>query len=194
VYLRALPLETMAASPRVGEAAAVALFGGSVARLVALAILVAMFGCLSANILACSRIYQPMAEDGLFFSALAKIEPRHAVPRASLVAQGIWAAVLVLSGTFEQLFTYVVFIEVVNFAANGIAIFVLRQRQPETPRPYRTWGYPWVPGFFIAASALIAANTLFEKPVESIAGLGLLVLGLPAYAIWTRKGRRRKAA
>jgi APA family basic amino acid/polyamine antiporter len=194
VYLRALPLEKMAASPRVGEAAAVALFGGSVARLVALAILVAMFGCLSANILACSRIYQPMAEDGLFFSALAKIEPRHAVPRASLVAQGIWAAVLVLSGTFEQLFTYVVFIEVVNFAANGIAIFVLRQRQPETPRPYRTWGYPWVPGFFIAASALIAANTLFEKPVESIAGLGLLVLGLPAYAIWTRKGRRRKAA
>jgi APA family basic amino acid/polyamine antiporter len=193
VYLRALPLATMAASPRVGEAAAVALFGGSVARLVALAILVAMFGCLSANILACSRIYQPMAEDGLFFSALAKIEPRHAVPRASLVAQGIWAAALVLSGTFEQLFTYVVFIEVVLFVATGSAIFVLRRVQPRTHRPYRAWGYPWVPGFFIAASALIAANTLFEKPVESIAGLGLLVLGLPAYAIWTRKGRRRKA-
>jgi APA family basic amino acid/polyamine antiporter len=193
VYLRALPLETMAASPRVGEAAAVALFGGSVARLVALAILIAMFGCLSANILACSRIYQPMAEDGLFFRALAKIEPRHAVPRASLVAQGIWAAVLVLTGTFEQLFTYVVFIEVVNFAANGIAIFVLRRKQPGTLRPYRAWGYPWVPGFFIAASALIAANTLFEKPVESVAGLGLLVLGLPAYAIWTRKGRMPKA-
>ena len=193
VYLRALPLATMAASPRVGEAAAVALFGGSVARLVALAILVAMFGCLSANILACSRIYQPMAEDGLFFAALAKIEPRHAVPRASLVAQGIWAAVLVLSGSFEQLFTYVVFIEVVIFAATGIAIFVLRRKQPETPRPYRAWGYPWVPGFFIAASALIAANTLFEKPAESVAGLGLLVLGLPAYAIWTRKSRRPKA-
>lgn len=190
VYLRALPLSKMAASPRVGEAAAVALFGGSVARLVALAILVAMFGCLSANILACSRIYQPMAEDGLFFAALAKIEPRHAVPRASLVAQGIWAAVLVLTGTFEQLFTYVVFIEVVIFAATGIAIFVLRRKQPGTFRPYRAWGYPWVPGFFIAASASIAANTLLEKPVESIAGLGLLVLGLPAYGIWSRKGRQ----
>ena len=193
VYLRALPLTKMAASPRAGEAAAVALFGGSVARLVALAILIAMFGCLSANILACSRIYQPMAEDGLFFRALARIEPRHAVPRASLVAQGIWAAVLVLSGSFEQLFTYVVFIEVVLFAATGFAIFVLRRKQPGTSRPYRAWGYPWVPGFFIAASALIAVNTLLEKPVESIAGLGLLVLGLPAYAIWTRKGRRPEA-
>ena len=194
VYLRALPLERMAASPRVGEAAAVALFGGSVARVVALAILVAMFGCLSANILACSRIYQPMAEDGLFFRALAKIEPRHAVPRASLVAQGLWAAVLVLSGTFEQLFTYVIFIEVVLFAAAGVAIFVLRRKHPGALRPYRAFGYPWVPGFFVAASALIAANTLHEKPVESVAGLGLLVLGLPAYAIWTRKSRRPEAA
>ena len=194
VYLRALPLTTMAASPHVGEAAAVALFGGSVARLVAMAILVAMFGCLAANILACSRIYQPMAEDGLFFRALAKIEPKHAVPRASLLAQGAWAAVLVLSGTFEQLFTYVVFIEVVLFTATGSAIFVLRRKRPDAPRPYRAWGYPWVAGFFIAASASIAANTLFEKPVESVAGLGLLVLGLPAYAIWTRKNRKPEAA
>ncbi|MGH9400371.1 MAG: APC family permease [Thermoanaerobaculia bacterium] len=193
VYLRALPLSAMAASPRAGEAAAVALFGPGVAHLVSLAILVAMFGCLSANILACSRIYQPMAEDGLFFAALAKIEPRYAVPRASLVAQGLWAAVLVLSGTFEQLFTYVVFIEVVLFAATGVAIFVLRRAQPQTPRPYRTWGYPLVPGFFVAASAAIAANTLAEKPVESAAGLGLLALGLPAYALWTRESRRQKA-
>jgi APA family basic amino acid/polyamine antiporter len=165
-----------------------------VARVVSLAILVAMFGCLAANILACSRIYQPMAEDGLFFRALAKIEPRHAVPRASLVAQGIWAAVLVLSGTFEQLFTYVVFIEVVLFTATGSAIFVLRRKRPDAPRPYRAWGYPWVAGFFIAASASIAANTLFEKPVESVAGLGLLVLGLPAYAIWTRRSPRPNGA
>jgi APA family basic amino acid/polyamine antiporter len=193
-YLRARPLTTMAHSPHVGEAAAVALFGGSVARVVSLAILVAMFGCLAANILACSRIYQPMAEDGLYFRALAKIEPRLAVPRASLVAQGIWAAVLVLSGTFEQLFTYVVFIEVVLFTATGSAIFVLRRKRPDAPRPYRAWGYPWVAGFFIAASASIAANTLFEKPVESVAGLGLLVLGLPAYAIWTRRSPRPNGA
>jgi APA family basic amino acid/polyamine antiporter len=189
VYLRALPLEKLAASPRVGEAAAVALFGPGVARLVSLAILVAMFGCLSANILACSRIYQPMAEDGLFFSALAKIDPKHAVPLASLVAQGIWAVVLVLSGSFEQLFTYVIFIEVVIFAATGAAIFVLRRARPDAPRPYRAWGYPVVPAFFVAASAAVAVNTLVEKPVEAVAGLGLLVLGLPAYAVWRRRSQ-----
>jgi APA family basic amino acid/polyamine antiporter len=189
VYLRALPLDRLAASPRVGEAAAVALFGPGVARLVSLAILVAMFGCLSANILACSRIYQPMAEDGLFFSALAKIDPKHAVPLASLVAQGIWALVLVLSGTFEQLFTYVIFIEVVIFAATGVAIFVLRRARPDAPRPYRAWGYPVVPAFFVAASAAVAVNTLVEKPVEAVAGLGLLVLGLPAYGIWRRRAK-----
>jgi APA family basic amino acid/polyamine antiporter len=193
VYLRALPLSTLAGSPRVGEAAAVALFGPGVARLVSLAILVSMFGCLSANILACSRIYQPMAQDGLFFSALARIEPRHAVPLASLVAQGLWAIVLVLSGTFEQLFTYVVFIEVVIFAATGAAIFTLRRTRPEADRPYRAWGYPVVPAFFVAASAAVAINTIVAKPAESISGLGLLALGLPAYAIWRRKLSRRKA-
>lgn len=190
VYLRALPLPALAASPRVGEAAAVALFGPGVARLVSLAILTAMFGCLSANILPCSRIYQPMAADGLFFSSLARIEPKHAVPLASLVAQGIWAVVLVLSGTFEQLFTYVVFTEVVLFAATGAAIFVLRRRQPAAERPYRTWGYPVVPAFFVAASAAIAVNTLLERPGESAAGLGLLAIGLPAYALWQRRGKR----
>jgi APA family basic amino acid/polyamine antiporter len=190
VYLRALPLPKLAASPQVGEAAAVALFGPGVARLVSLAILVSMFGCLSANILACSRIYQPMAEDGLFFAALAKIERKHAVPLASLVAQGIWAVVLVLTGSFEQLFTYVIFIEVVFFAATGAAIFVLRRTHAEAPRPYRAWGYPIVPAFFVAASAAVAVNTLVEKPRESVAGLSLFVLGLPAYALWRRKSRR----
>jgi basic amino acid/polyamine antiporter, APA family len=190
VYMRALPLERLAASPQVGEAAAVALLGPSVSRLVSLAILVTMFGALSANILACSRIYQPMAEDGLFFAALARIEPKRAVPLASLVAQGIWAVVLVLSGTFEQLFTYVVFIELVIFTATGAAIFILRRTRPEAPRPYRAWGYPLVPAFFVAASAAVAVNTLIEKPRESIAGLGLFVLGLPAYALWRRRSSR----
>jgi basic amino acid/polyamine antiporter, APA family len=193
VYLRALSLPALASSPRVGEAAAVALFGPGVARIVTLAIAVAMFGCLSANVLACSRVYQPMAADGLFFAALARIEPKHAVPRASLVAQGIWATVLVLSGTFEQLFTYVIFIEVVLFAATGAAIFVLRRRRPDAPRPYRTWGYPVVPAFFIAASLGVAVNTLFEKPAESLAGLGFLAAGLPAYTLWHRRSLRQSS-
>jgi APA family basic amino acid/polyamine antiporter len=106
------------------------------------------------------------------------------------VAQGIWATILVLSGTFEQLFTYVIFIEVVLFAATGAAIFVLRRSRPDADRPYRTFGYPVVPAFFIAASLGVAVNTLLEKPVESLAGLGFLAAGLPAYALWRRRNLR----
>src|SRR5262249_17053553 len=131
--------------------------------------------------------YQPMAADGLFFRALARIEPKHAVPRASLVAQGIWATILVLSGTFEQLFTYVIFIEVVLFAATGAAIFLLRRSRPDAPRPYRTWGYPLCPAFFILAPLGVAGTPLCQKPVESLAGLGFLAAGLPAYALWRRR-------
>ncbi len=187
VYLRALPIPVLSQTPRVGEAAAQALLGAGAARLVSAAILVSIFGCLSANILTCSRIYQPMAQDGLFFRALAKINPRHHVPAASLLAQAVWASVLVLSGTFEQLYTYVVFVEVLAYTATGAALYVLRRSHPATPRPYRTWGYPWVPALFILSSLALMANTLKERPMESLIGLGLLVLGLPAYAAWRRR-------
>jgi APA family basic amino acid/polyamine antiporter len=173
-YLRALPIPVLAQTPRVGEAAAQALFGAGAARLVSAAILVSIFGCLSANILTCSRIYQPMAQDGLFFRSLARIDPRHRVPTASLLAQAAWASVLVLSGTFEQLYTYVVFAEVLFYAATGAALYVLRRAQPQTPRPYRCWGYPWVPALFILSSLALMANTLKERPTESLIGLGLL--------------------
>jgi APA family basic amino acid/polyamine antiporter len=112
------------------------------------------------------------------------------VPAASLAAQGAWASVLVLSGTFEQLYTYVIFVEVLFFVATGAAIYVLRKKMPEAPRPYRTWGYPWVPALFVASSFLLTMNTLLERPVEALIGLGLLVLGLPAYARWRRVNAR----
>ncbi|HMF10161.1 MAG TPA: amino acid permease [Thermoanaerobaculia bacterium] len=191
VYLRALPISEMAGAERVGEAAVRALFGPATARLASAAILVSIFGCLAANILTCSRIYQPMAEDGLFFRVLTRIHPKTRVPAASLIAQGVWASVLVLSGSFEQLYTYVIFIEVLFFVLTGLALYVLRRKFPDAPRPYRTWGYPWVPALFVAASFVLMVNTLREKPVEALWGLGLLVLGLPAYALWRRRSRAR---
>ena len=194
VYLRALPIPELARSPRAGEAAALALFGPGAAKLASAAILVSIFGCLSANILTCSRIYQPMARDGLFFQALARIHPRTHVPSASLTAQAAWASVLVVSGTFEQLYTYVVFVEVLFFAATGAAVYVLRRRMPEAPRPYRVWGYPWVPALFVASSVLLTANTLLERPTESLLGLALLALGLPAYARWRARSRALERA
>ncbi len=135
-----------------------------------------------------------MAADGLFFRSLARINPRHHVPTASLFAQAAWASVLVLSGTFEQLYTYVVFVEVLFYALTGAALYVLRRTQSATPRPYRTWGFPWVPALFILSSLALMANTLKERPTESLIGLGILALGLPAYFFWRREPPRRPGA
>jgi basic amino acid/polyamine antiporter, APA family len=193
VYVRALPVAAMAATPLIGEAAAAVLFGPGGARLVSLAVLVSTFGCLSSTILYSSRIYLPMAQDGLLFRSLARIHPRHRTPVASLWAQTAWSVLLTLSGTYEQLYTYVVFAAVLFHAAIGSAIFVLRRRRPGLPRPYRAWGYPVVPALFVLACLLLIGNTLVEKPVESLLGLGLVALGLPAFA-WLRRKSRASSA
>jgi APA family basic amino acid/polyamine antiporter len=185
-YFRALPVSAMAEAPRIAESAATALFGPGAARLVSLAVLVSTFGCLSSTILYSSRIYQPMAQDGLFFRPLAEVDPRFRVPVKSLWAQTLWSLVLVVSGTYQQLYTYVVFASIVFHAGTAAAVFVLRRRHPELPRPYRVWGYPLVPALFILACVLLIGNTLAESPVESLAGLGLVALGLPAY-VWLRR-------
>jgi APA family basic amino acid/polyamine antiporter len=127
-----------------------------------------------------------MAQDGVFFRALAAVHPRFHVPGRSLWAQSLWAIALTLSGTYEQLYTYVVFAVVLSQIAGAAAVFVLRRKYPDAERPYRTWGYPWVPALFILASALLVINTLIERPVESLIGLAFIATGLPAYAWWRR--------
>ena len=186
-YLRVLSLAEMAGAPRVGEAAALVLFGPAGSRLVSAAVLVSTFGCLSATILAVSRIYLPMAEDGVFFRAVARIHPRYHTPGASLIAQAGWASILALSGSYSQLFTYVVVAALLFHALTGIALFVLRRTRSDATRPYRCWGYPWVPAVFALASLAFVGNAFFEKPVESLWGMGLIALGLPAYAWWRRQ-------
>jgi APA family basic amino acid/polyamine antiporter len=187
VYVRALPVEAMAATGRIGEAAAAVLFGPTGARLVSLAVVFSTFGCLSATILYCTRIYLAMAQDGVFFRSLARIHPRYRTPARSILVQGVWAIALTFSGTYEQLYTYVVFAMFLFHAATGAAVFVLRRTRPDHPRPYRVWGYPVVPVVFILTAMAFVGNTLIERPMESIWGLGLLALGLPAYFCWRRK-------
>jgi basic amino acid/polyamine antiporter, APA family len=189
VYVRTLSIEEMASHPRVAEAVAAALMGPVGARLLSAVVVVSAFGCVSATILYSSRIYQPMAVDGIFFRSLAVIHPRYRTPVRSLWAQSAWAMVLTASGTYEQLFTYVVFAALLFHVATGAAVFVLRRTRPEAPRPYRVWGYPVVPTLFILSSLLLVQNTFLEKPRESVLGLILVALGVPAYVFW----RRRKA-
>jgi APA family basic amino acid/polyamine antiporter len=102
----------------------------------------------------------------------------------AIVALTVWAALLALSGTYEQLFTYVMFTSILFSVAAGLALFRLRAKLPHHPRPYRTWGYPAVPLVFITGSIAFVANTLMERPVESLSGLLLLALGVPVYWYW----------
>jgi APA family basic amino acid/polyamine antiporter len=186
VYVRTLSVEEMAATSRIGESAALVLFGPTGARLINAAVLVSTFGCISSTILYAARIYLPMARDGVFLPALARIHPKYQTPGPCILAQGLWAVLLTFSGSYEQLYTYVIFAVVLFHGLTGAAVVVLRRNRPDAPRPYRTWGYPFVPAVFVLVSLAIVLNTLIEKPAESLVGLAILALGVPAYAYWRR--------
>ena len=159
--------------------------------LVTLAVFISVFGCLSANVLTAARIYLPMAQDGLFFRALAKIHPVHRTPSACIVAQAAWSIVLAFSGTYEQLGTYVIFAMFLFHTATGAALIILRRTRPDQPRAYRAWGYPWTPIVFILTSFAFVVNTISVRPMESLWGLLLMALGLPAYFWWRRASKPR---
>jgi APA family basic amino acid/polyamine antiporter len=180
-YLYALPIAELEGVSRVGEAAATALVGVNGARLVALTVVVSTFGCDAAAILAGARLLFAMARDGVFLPAAAKVHPVYRTPHVAIVALSAWSAVLALTGTYEQLFTYVMFSSILLHLIGAIGLFRLRRTRPDHPRPYRVWGYPVVPAVFILTSTAFVLNTLREKPIESFAGLGLLAIGLPVY-------------
>jgi APA family basic amino acid/polyamine antiporter len=185
-YFYALSVAEMRGVPRVAERAAAAMVGPGGATFVALTVLVSTFGCNAAGLLAGSRLLFAMAADGVFFPAASRIHLRYRTPHVAVVGLTIWSALLALSGTYEQLFTYVMFASILFSVAAGAAVFRLRRTRPDHPRPYRTWGYPFVPLVFVVGSLAFVLNTLLERPFESLAGLGLLVLGLPAYWYWRR--------
>ena len=186
-YFYSLTIDEMKGVSRIAEKAATTLAGPSGATFVALTVVLSTFGCNTAAILAGSRLLYAMAADGVFLPAARRVHPRYRTPHVAILGLTVWSSVLALSGTYEQLFTYVMFTSILFSIAGGIALFVLRRTKPAHPRPYRTWGYPVVPIVFIAGSVAFVANTLLERPVESLAGLGLLALGLPAYWYWQQK-------
>lgn len=191
VYLLALPVGEMAGEVRIAERAATAAHGATAAGLISAAVVVSIFGALNGAIFAGPRVYFAMARDGVFFRRVAEVHPRFRTPAFAILLQGVWASLLTLSGTYEQLFTYVVFVTLLFWIAAVGAVFVLRKNAPALPRPYKTWGYPVVPLVFIATSAAVLVNTLVARPVESLAGLGITVLGVPVYFSWRRRGHRR---
>jgi len=180
-YLYVFPAEMIARSDRVAAEAMNAAVGGIGASVVSFIILVSIMGAANQNFVCSPRVYYAMARDGLLFPKLAAVHPKFLTPHVSIVAISVWSIVLSLSGTFEQLFTYVIFGQWLFFGLTVAAVFVLRRKRPDLPRPYKTWGYPITPVVFILAALYIAASALISKPLNTLAGLGLILLGLPFY-------------
>jgi len=186
-YVFSLSLSQMAGETRIAEKAMTTLVGPSGASFIAAVVVVSTLGCNVAGVLAMSRACYAMALDGLFFKSVAVVHPRYRTPHVAIVVTTVWSALLAVSGSYNQLFTYVTFASVLFGTLGGLAIFRLRRTHSEVPRPYRTWGYPWVPALFVAGSGLLVVNTLMERPVESLLGLGLVATGLPMYWHWNRQ-------
>jgi APA family basic amino acid/polyamine antiporter len=180
-YLYTLPMDQLAGTTRVAERSMTVMIGPAGASIIALTVILSTFGADTAAMLAGARLLFAMARDGVFFKAAARIHPRYRTPHIAIVALAVWSSALALSGSYEQLFTYVAFASILLHMLGAIGLFRLRRTRPDAPRPYRVWGYPFVPAIFIAASAAFILNTLIERPRESFAGLGLLALGLPVY-------------
>lgn len=189
-YFYSLSIAEMRGVVRIAERAVTALIGDSGARIVAATVVISTFGCNAAGVLASSRVCYAMAADRLFFRTASRIHPTYRTPHVAIVVTCLWSMLLTLSGTYEQLFTYVTFASVLFGVLGGVAVFKLRYSQPDVPRPYRTLWYPIVPAIFVVGLAALVFNTLIERPGESITGLGLVALGLPAYWYWSRERQR----
>jgi basic amino acid/polyamine antiporter, APA family len=176
----ALPIATRAAQTAFGE-------GGG--KLMSIAFVLSALGALNGVTLTNARVPYAMARDGLFAARAGVLSPRTHVPVAAVLMQAGWACVLAASGTYDQLTDYVVFASWIFYGLVTSAVFVLRYKAPELPRPYRTLGYPVVPIIFVLVAVWLVVNTLMNRPLESIAGLVLIALGLPVY-FYFRLSRR----
>jgi APA family basic amino acid/polyamine antiporter len=188
LYLYALPAAELAAVPgaRLIDTVAERLFGFVAGNLIAAFTIVSIAASISAMVLAGPRVYFAMARDGLFPPLAFRVHPRFRAPVVAIVAQSVWSSILVLSGTLAQLVSYTGFALVLFAGIAVAALFVLRRRDPDAPRPFRAWGYPWTPAVFVIASAVMVVNEIWRNPGTSAAGLFIIAAGLPVYW-WMRK-------
>ncbi len=166
------------------------LWGKGGVLFISILILISTLGCTNATMLTGARPYYAMARQGLFFRGVGKLNSRN-VPSVSLLWQGIWASILVLSGTFDQLTDMLIFAVYIFYGATVLGVFILRRRMPDAHRPYKTWGYPIVPAIFVLFCVGLFFNTIITRPREAGIGLSLIMLGIPVYFFLLRRGRNR---
>lgn len=182
-----LPFDKVAASPHVASDVIARATGASVATWLTIVMIICALGTLNSSILTNARVGYAMARDGLFFRIVRGVHPRFRTPANALIFQGILASVLALIGTFEGLSDFYVFLVWIFYAAQTAAVIVLRRREPDMPRPYRTWGYPIVPLIFILGALALTVNTLVQKPVSSSLCMLMMVIGIIFYVRWRKR-------
>ncbi len=192
-YVYALPMGEVAKHDTIAAAAATQLFSPQAALWLSATIALSCFSAAATCTLSGARVYMAMAQHGIFFKKMAEIHPKWRTPAFSLVGQGIWAALLTLSGRYDQLYTYVIFGMVLSYTLTVIALFVLRWKRPDVPRPYRCTGYPWLPGFYILIGAAWTLNTIITRPTEALVGIGIILVGIPGFLYWKWAARKRAA-
>lgn len=193
-YLYVLPIEEMGASKLVAADAMEKIFKGYGGAIISAMVMLSTFGTVNATTMTTARVYYAMAKDKLFFRGMGEIHPKYRTPGKSLIIQAAWACLLTLTGTYDQIFTYVVFAGWIFYALGAGSIFILRAKQPDAPRPYRVPGYPWVPIVFIVVATWFVLNTIVQKPQESVVGFLLLAAGLPFYFAWNRQNTQAAEA
>ncbi|MBS1803000.1 MAG: amino acid permease [Acidobacteria bacterium] len=175
-----------AAEDRVGTAALEVVFHSSGAYLMAAAIMISTFGCANGLSLAGARVYYAMSQDGLFFKSVGKLNEKYKTPATGLIVQACWTALLCVSGSYSQLLDYIIFAALVFYMLTILGLFVLRVKQPNANRPYKALGYPVLPALYIVMASWICLVLLRYKPQYTWPGLGIVVLGIPVYFLWSR--------
>jgi len=192
-YLYILPIHEIAASDLVAADVMERMFSGYGGALISLAVMISTFGTVNASSMTTARVFYAMARDKLFFRRLGNAHPRFKTPTGSLVTQAIWASLLTLTGTFDQLFTYVIFAGWIFYALGAGGIFILRKKIPNPDREYRVPLYPVVPILFVLVATWFVINTVIEQTADAGVGFLLVVAGIPFYLFWQRKMRQAAA-
>jgi APA family basic amino acid/polyamine antiporter len=184
VYIYGVPVEGMKGAARISEVATTALFGYPTSAWITALITVSILGALNVVTMLGPRIYYAMARDGVFFKRLTYVHPKFGTPSSAIILQAVWTCLLILTNTWGTLFTYVSVVITLFSALTVGSVIVLRYKRPELARPYKLWGYPVVPILFVAAHLWIVWGSVTENPKDSLIGLGIVCLGIPAYLIW----------
>jgi basic amino acid/polyamine antiporter, APA family len=191
-YVYAMPLGEIAKHETIAHASAAMLFSPQAAAWLSLTIAISCFSAAATCTLSGARVYLAMAQDGVFFHRMAQVHPKWRTPAFSLIGQGIWSALLTVSGRYDQLYTYVIYGMVLSYTLTVIGLFVLRWRRPEIPRPYRCTGYPILPAIYVLVGVAWTLNTIITRPNEALAGTIIVLIGVPGYLYWKRMSRRQR--